>query len=93
MKITTLLAGIVLCALCPLRAAPPGDNPAVRTQHWQEDLDLFAREFLDGQKGFALLVRPSDFAAAVARWNRPAGNTNADSNAPVSFGVASEMKA
>ena len=70
MKTTTLLAGIVVCALCSLGAVPAGDDPVMRTQHWQEDLDFFAREFPAKQKDFTLLVRPSDFETAVAELKR-----------------------
>jgi hypothetical protein len=64
------LAIIVFCALGHLAAAPAGDDSAMRTSRWQEDLDFFARELPVRQKDFYLLMPKDKFERDVAELKR-----------------------
>jgi hypothetical protein len=69
-KITTLLASIMLCASGRLVAASATNDPATRVVRWQEDLDCFAREFPARQKDFSGLVPRDKFESSVAELKR-----------------------
>lgn len=64
-KVTAGITGVMLCCLGSLTAAPTANDSALRTTHWREDLDFFARQLAAKQKDFSQLIPQSNFDRAV----------------------------
>lgn len=66
MKTIALIAAITLCGLCQFSAAPTPREANTRSQHWQGDLDYFARNLPALHKDFYQLMPRDTFQRQVA---------------------------